>query len=102
MSVDQNFPVLDEVAGEEEELMGEPSFELRLRDGEPQVSGCYFMYPTLQVVEASWDGDRPDRILATASDGSRWYADGVRRTGVANVVLRAAGDAGPSPAGEPG
>ena len=90
MSTDQQFPVLDEVLGEAEEIMGEPTFELRLRDGEPQVSGCYFMYPTLQVTEARWDDQRPDRIVVTADNGSTWFADGVRRTGTTNVVLRPA------------
>ena len=72
---------------DDEEVMGEPSFELRLRDGEPQVSGCYFMYPVLQVDRAVWDEGRPDRILVTADDGSRWFAENVARHGVTNVRL---------------
>ncbi|MFI5953205.1 hypothetical protein [Cryptosporangium sp. NPDC051539] len=71
---------------EDEEVMGEPSFELRLRDGEPLVSGCYFMHPVIEVSGFAWaDGD--DRILVTATDGSEWYADRVPRVGKANVVL---------------
>ena len=72
---------------DDDEVMGEPSFELRLRDGEPQVSGCYFMHPVLHVAEVTWDESRGDRILVTADDGSRWFADKVGRVGVANVVL---------------
>jgi hypothetical protein len=72
---------------EDEEVLGEPAFELRLRDGEPQVSGCYFMHPVLQVDSAVWDDARPNRILVTADDGSRWFADNVRKQGVTNVVL---------------
>jgi hypothetical protein len=72
---------------DEEEVLGEPTFELRLRDGKPQVSGCYFMYPVLQVDRAVWDEGRPDRILVTADDGSRWFADNVGRHGVTNVKL---------------
>jgi hypothetical protein len=73
---------------DDEEVMGEPTFELRLRNGEPQVSGCYFMHPVLQVASADWDPQRSQRILVTASDGSRWYADGVPAQGTVNVVLR--------------
>ena len=72
---------------DDEEVLGEPAFELRLRNGEPQVSGCYFMHPVLQVQDAAWDDDRPDRILVTATDGSRWFADNVGRQGVTNVRL---------------
>lgn len=71
-----------------EEIMGEPTFELRLREGEPQVSGCYFMHPVLQVLDARWDEARPGRILVTASDGSRWCADGVAHRGTVNVTLK--------------
>jgi hypothetical protein len=73
---------------DDEEVMGEPSFELRLRDGEPQVSGCYFMYPVLHVAELEWDPERGDRILVTADDGSRWFADRVTRSGTTSVALR--------------
>ena len=72
---------------EDEEIFGQPSFELRIRDGEPLVSGCYFMYPVIQVQAAEWDAVQPDRILVTANDGSKWYADNVPRVGVVNVVL---------------
>jgi hypothetical protein len=76
------------VHDDDEEVFGEPSFELRLRDGEPLVSGCYFMCPIIQVQTAEWDDVRPDRLLVTATDGSKWYADGVSRVGTVNVVLQ--------------
>lgn len=72
---------------DDEEIFGEPSFELRIRDGEPVVSGCYFMYPIIRAQTAEWDDVRTDRIVVTATDGSKWYADGVSRTGDVNVVL---------------
>ncbi len=72
---------------DDEEVMGEPTFELRLRDGEPQVSGCYFMHPVLQVADATWDAAQDGRILVTADDGSRWFADRVPRQGTVNVIL---------------
>ena len=71
----------------DEEVMGQPSFELLLRDGEPQVSGCYFMHPVLHVAAVSWDNDK-SRVLVTADDGSHWFADNVPRSGVTNVVLQ--------------
>jgi len=71
----------------DDEVLGEPSFELRLRDGEPQVSGCYFMHPVLHVEDVAWDDQLPQRILVTADDGSRWFADHVERVGTTNVVL---------------
>jgi hypothetical protein len=73
------------VIDDDDEVIGKPSFELRLRDGEPQVSGCYFMHPVLQVADFAWAG--ADRILVTADDGSRWYADRVPRQGVASATL---------------
>lgn len=72
---------------EDEEVLGEPTFELRLKDGEPQVSGCYFMHPVIEVTELRWDPDRDGRILVTADDGSRWFADRVARVGTTNVRL---------------
>jgi|GEM_PF-4785914 len=72
---------------DDEEVFGEPSFELRVRDGTPLVSGCYFMHPTVQARTAEWDHAKIDRIVVTATDGSTWYADGVSRVGVVNVAL---------------
>jgi hypothetical protein len=75
---------------DDEEVLGEPRFELRLKDGEPQVSGCYFMHPVLLAEHVEWDEHHPHRILVTASDGSRWYADDVTRTGVVSALLHRA------------
>ena len=72
----------------DDEVMGEPTFELRLRNGEPQVSGCYFMHPVLQVQEARWDDQNPGRILVTADDGSRWFADRVPQHGTTSITLK--------------
>lgn len=81
----QHLPELPE---EEEEVLGTPTFEVLVRDGEPIAAGTYFMAPPLYMREAEWDPARPDRLLVRASDGSRWYADDVPQKGRANVVLR--------------
>jgi len=72
---------------EEEEVPGLPSFELVLRDGEPIVSGSYFLYPPLRAVTAEWDASQPSRLLVRADDGTWWAASDVPRTGRINVVL---------------
>jgi hypothetical protein len=72
----------------EEETLGTPAFEVLVRDGEPIVSGSYFMAPPLYMRHAVWDPSRPGRLLVTASDESRWYADNVPLDGRANVVLK--------------
>jgi hypothetical protein len=73
---------------DEEEVLGTPTFEVLLRDGEPFVSGTYFMAPPIYMREAEWDKDWPGRLLVTASDGSRWFADDVATTGRVNAVMR--------------
>ena len=73
---------------EEEEMLGDPSFELWVRDGEPIVSGSYFLQPPLRAVHAEWDPEDPDTLRVCADDGTEWYACGVHRTGSVNVVLR--------------
>jgi hypothetical protein len=77
---------------EEEEVPGLPSFELVLRDGEPIVSGSYFLYPPLRAVEAEWDASQPSRLLVRADDGTWWAATDVPRTGRVNVVLEPVGE----------
>ena len=77
---------------DEEEALGVPSFEILVRDGEPVVSGSYFLHPPLRAVSAEWDTGDPDRLLVRADDGSDWYATNVPRTGLANVVLQPGGD----------
>ena len=79
---------MTELPPEEEEVLGTPTFEVLVRDGEPIVSGTYFMAPPLYMREAEWDASRPDRLLVTATDGSRWYADNVQLKGRVNVVLK--------------
>ena len=76
---------------EDEEMLGDPSFEMWVRNGEPVVSGSYFVHPPLRAVDAAWDADRPGRLLVTADDGTKWFADGVPQQGSANVVLRPVG-----------
>jgi hypothetical protein len=73
---------------DEEELLGTPSFEVLVRDGRPLTSGSYFMAPPLYMREGTWDAASPDRLLVTASDGSRWYCDDVSHEGPFNAVLR--------------
>jgi hypothetical protein len=72
---------------EDEEVIGDPSFELLVRDGVPIVSGSYFIHPPLRAVSADWDATTNDRLLVTADDGTHWAADNVSRTGTANAVL---------------
>jgi len=77
---------------EEEEALGLPSFEILVRDGEPVVSGSYFLHPPLRAVHAEWSAEDPARLNVRADDGSEWYAQDVRRDGLTNVVLHPAGD----------
>ena len=72
---------------EEDEVLGTPSFELLVRDGEAVVSGSYFVHPPVRAVHAEWD-TATGRLLVRADDGSTWYADGVPRRGTVNVRLR--------------
>ena len=73
---------------EDEEILGDPSFEILVRDGEPIVSGSYFVQPPLRAVAAEWDPKVPSRLLVRADDGSDWFADAVPRSGAVNVRLR--------------
>jgi hypothetical protein len=77
---------------EEEEVPGLPSFELVVRDGEPIVSGSYFLRPPLRAVEAEWDASQPSRLIVCADDGTLWAASDVPRTGRINVVLEPVGE----------
>jgi hypothetical protein len=73
---------------EDEETLGEPSFEIWVREGRPIVSGSYFVQPPLRAVSAEWDAERADRLRVRADDGSEWFADDVPRTGAASVRLQ--------------
>jgi hypothetical protein len=66
---------------EDEEILGDPSFEMWVRDGEPIVSGSYFMHPPLRAKSAQWDPQRPSRLLVRASDGTLWAAENVPKAG---------------------
>lgn len=81
---------------EEEEALALPSFEILVRDGEPVVSGSYFLHPPLRAVAAEWDPDDPTRLVVRADDGSDWDAHGVPRTGAVNVVLTPVGQTHPA------
>jgi hypothetical protein len=73
---------------DEEEILGEPSFEVILRDGEPVVAGSYFILPPLRLASATYDPDKAGRILVTATDGTVWYADDVPSQGDITVKLQ--------------
>ena len=77
---------------DEEEALGAPSFEILVREGEPVVSGSYFLHPPLRAVSAEWDAADPAQLNVRADDGSEWYAPDVPRTGMVNVVLQPVGD----------
>ncbi|PXX01665.1 hypothetical protein [Mycolicibacterium moriokaense] len=70
-----------------EEVLGEPSFELLIKDGVPVVSGSYFIQPPLSAVSAEWDAAHENRLNVRANDGSEWIADNVPRSGRVSVVL---------------
>lgn len=76
-----------ELPPEEEEALGNPTFELLVRDGRPIVSGSYFLHPPLRAVHADWDPDDAHRLVVQADDGSKWYATDVPQQGRVNVVL---------------
>ena len=72
---------------EDEEVTGDPSFELLVRDGVPIVSGSYFIHPPLRAISAQWDPTTNHRLVVTADDDTHWAADNVPHTGTANAVL---------------
>jgi hypothetical protein len=66
---------------EDEEILGDPSFQMWVRDGEPIVSGSYFMHPPLRAKSAEWDQNVPGRLLVRASDDTLWSAEDVPKAG---------------------
>ena len=60
---------------DDDEVLGEPVFEMLLRDGQPVIAGSYFMHPPLRQQSAAFDSSVPGRLVVTATNGSRWYAD---------------------------
>jgi hypothetical protein len=81
-------PHHDLLPAEEEEAVGIPSFEMLVRDGQPVVSGSYFLHPPLRAVEAHWNQQDPSRLEVRADDGSDWYATGVPSEGRVSVALQ--------------
>jgi hypothetical protein len=94
---DQGIPTLLQ---EEEEVLGDPSFELLVRDGRPIVSGSYFIHPPLRAISAEWDGSQPDRILVRANDGTDWIGEKVALKGTTNVPLHPANGSHPAYTGK--
>jgi hypothetical protein len=77
---------------EEEEALGLPTFELLVRNGEPVVSGSYFLQPPLRATSADRDAEDASRLIVRADDGSTWLATDVPTTGLATIVLKPVGD----------
>ena len=75
---------------EDEEILGEPSFQMWVRDGVPVVSGSYFMQPPLRARSAEWDAEVPRRLIVRASDGSLWSVKDVPLTGGVTATLHRA------------
>ena len=75
---------------EDEEVLGEPSFQMWVRDGVPVVSGSYFMHPPLRARSAEWDPEVPGRLIVRASDGTLWSADDVSQAGGVTAHLHRA------------
>ena len=75
---------------EDEEILGEASFQMWVRDGVPVVSGSYFMQPPLRARSAEWDAKVPGRLIVRASDGTLWSAEDVPLTGGATAMLHRA------------
>ena len=82
---------LPTMLGEDEENLGEPSFQMWIRDGVPVVSGAYFMHPPLRAKRAEWDPDVPGRLVVLASDGTLWTALEVPQVGGVTVELQRVG-----------
>lgn len=72
---------------DDDEVLGEPVFEMLLRDGQPVIAGSYFMHPPLRQQSAAFDSSIPGRLVVTATNGSRWYADDLPSTGQVTVRL---------------
>src|SRR3954469_4007892 len=73
---------------DDEEVLGEPVFEMLVRDGQPVIAGSYFMHPPLRQQSAGFDSAVPGRLIVTATHGSRWYGDDIPPTGMATIRLR--------------
>jgi hypothetical protein len=80
--------VADSMSDDDEEVQGEPEFEMLVRDGKPVIAGSYFMHPPLRQRSVEFDSTVPGRLIVTATNGSRWYADDLPPTGQATVRLQ--------------
>lgn len=72
----------------DEEVQGEPVFEMLLRDGQPVIAGSYFMHPPLRQKSAGFEPSNPGRLIVEATNGSRWYADDLPQSGQVTVLLQ--------------
>jgi hypothetical protein len=73
---------------DEDEVLGEPTFEMLVRAGQPVIAGSYFMHPPLRQQSARFDDAIPRRLLVTTTVGTVWYADDVPPTGVTTIRLQ--------------
>jgi hypothetical protein len=73
---------------DDDEVMGEPVFELLTRDGKPIVAGSYFMHPPLRQRDIRMDDAVPNRVIVTSTDGREWYTDDMPPTGKATLLLQ--------------
>jgi hypothetical protein len=72
---------------DDDEVLGEPVFEMLVRDGQPVISGSYFMHPPLRQKSVGFDDSVQGRLIVTATNGSKWYADDLPCTGLVTVRL---------------
>ena len=73
---------------DDDEVLGEPTFEMLVRDGQPVIAGSYFMHPPLRQQSAAFDTTVAGRLIVTATNGSEWYVDDIPSTGLATVRLQ--------------
>jgi hypothetical protein len=72
---------------DDDEVLGEPTFEMLVREGQPVIAGSYFMHPPLRQQSADFDSSVPGRLIVTATNGSKWYVDDIPTTGTATIRL---------------
>jgi hypothetical protein len=72
---------------DDDEVLGEPTFEMLVREGQPVIAGSYFMHPPLRQQSADFDSSVPGRLIVTATNGSKWYVDDIPATGTATIRL---------------
>lgn len=72
----------------DDEVLGEPTFEMLVRDGQPVIAGSYFMHPPLRQQSARFDDAVPGRLVVTTTVGTVWYADDIPPTGTSTIRLQ--------------